>query len=333
MTIVSAYGIILIMSVKSDVLQELERMRGESVSGEELAERLGVSRAAVWKAVDGLRAEGYEIDAVQNRGYALSVNSDILSTAAVQKFLRDKRFDLRVEKLVTSTDDVAKRVALEGAAEWTVVLSEEQSAGRGRFSRPFYSPRGAGIYCSVVLRPQYTAEETLFITTSAAVAVAEAIEAVTGEPAQIKWVNDVFLRGKKVCGILTEASYSVENGGLEYAVLGFGINVKTEAFPPELESVATALFPRGDCSGETRARLVAVALERFRYYYEHIPERAFYEGYKRRSFLIGKQVRLFSGNISEDVEILNIDENCFLRVRFPSGEEKLVASGEVSIRL
>lgn len=124
-----------------------------------------------------------------------------------------------------------------------MILSEEQSAGRGRFARSFYSPRGAGIYCSVVLRPTYTAAETLFITTCAAVAVAEGIERITGRSADIKWVNDVFVSGKKVCGILTEASFSVENGGLEYAVLGFGINVKTQAFPAELANVARRSIP------------------------------------------------------------------------------------------
>lgn len=333
MTIVEESDKMHTMSVKKDVLKELENVRGESVSGEMLADKLGVSRAAVWKAVKNLRSEGYAIEAVTNRGYVLSCESDIISAQGIERFLNNRSFDIRVEKQVTSTNDVAKQLAMNGAKEWTVVISEEQIAGRGRYNRSFYSPKGAGIYCSVVLRPSYGAEETLFITTSAAVAIAEGIERVTGIKTEIKWVNDVFVRGKKVCGILTEASFNVESGGLEYAVVGFGINVKTEAFPPELKDVATALFPRGGCPGDMRAKIVACILERFQYYYERIPERAFYEGYKRRSFVIGKTVRVISGNLNKDAYVVDIDENCFLRVRFSDGSERALSSGEVSIKI
>ncbi len=331
LTIRSRYDKIMDMSVKQDVLKVLEKRRGESVSGEDLADELGVSRAAVWKAVKGLKAEGHAIHAATNRGYLLEEDSDVLTAPSVQRFLTHD-FDVIVEKKVTSTNDAAKKLALGGAKEWTVILSEEQSAGRGRFARSFYSPRGAGIYCSVVLRPTYTAAETLFITTCAAVAVAEGIERVTGRSADIKWVNDVFVSGKKVCGILTEASFSVENGGLEYAVLGFGINVKTQAFPAELANVAAALYPDGECSGDTRAKLVACILERFRYYYENIPVRAFYPEYKRRSILIGKTV-LVTGGESGEAEVLDIDENCYLRVRFADGRECPLSSGEVSVKI
>lgn len=152
LTIRSRYDKIMDMSVKQDVLKVLEKRRGESVSGEELADELGVSRAAVWKAVKGLKAEGHAIHAATNRGYLLEEDSDVLTAPSVQRFLTHD-FDVIVEKKVTSTNDAAKKLALGGAKEWTVILSEEQSAGRGRFARSFYSPRGAGIYCSVVLRP------------------------------------------------------------------------------------------------------------------------------------------------------------------------------------
>lgn len=321
------------MKTHMQVLEELEKMRGESVSGEEIAQRLSVSRAAVWKAIKHLQEEGYRIEAVPNRGYSLSADTDILSPEAINRYLTGGGYDVRVQKRVTSTNDVARQLAMNGAPEWTVVLAEEQSAGRGRNARSFYSPKGSGIYCSVVLRPRYAASETLFITTCAAVAVAEGIERVTGQAAQIKWVNDVFVCGKKVCGILTEASFSVENGGLEYAVLGFGINVKTENFPAEIDGVATSLYPRGGCAGDLRAKLCASVLERFRYYYGRIPERTFYPEYRRRSFVLGKKVRVLGVGIDREATALDIDENCYLRVRFTDGTERLLSSGEVSVKL
>ena len=317
--------------LKNKILECLESKRGGFCSGEELAELFSVSRSAVWKAVKNLKAEGYNVKSVTNRGYCLDTDNDLLSVAAITNFLKNKEFSLQVLRSATSTNDIVKKLAESGAEEWTVVISEEQTAGRGRYNRAFYSPSGEGVYFSVLLRPEFSAAETLYITTSAAVAVCEAIESLSKKKAQIKWVNDVLIEGKKTCGILTEASFDVENGKIKYAVVGIGINVKQELFPNELKDIATSAFGTEYRPG-MRSELVAAVLDRLKYYYDKIPQRAFFEEYKRRSVVIGKRVKVVSGNLSGYAQIIDLDENCFLKARFDDGSERLLSSGEVSVK-
>lgn len=321
----------LCMGLKENIYQKLDASRGTAFSGEELAEEFGVSRAAVWKAVRTLRAEGFSIAAGTNRGYSLAPLDDNLTVSGVRKYLEDGFF-LNVLPSCTSTNDEVKKLAAEGAPAWTAVLAEEQTAGRGRYARPFYSPRGAGLYISVLIRPNLPAAETLFITTSAAVAVCEAIEKIADVYAEIKWVNDVFLGGKKVCGILTEAAFNVESGGLDYAIVGIGINVTRHGFPAELEGIATSVF-EDTPPADVRARLAAQLLKSLKRYVEGISVRSFYEEYKRRSFVLGKRVLAVSGDFSREGVVIDLDENCFLKIRFDDGSERLLSSGEVSIRI
>ena len=323
---------ILSMSIKEEILKKLDEERGNPVSGEELAEQLGVSRNAVWKAVKVLREEGYDIQATTNKGYVLSSASDVLTAEKIRSRLSFK-CNAIVKKSVDSTNDEVKALAAQGAPEWMVVIAVEQTKGRGRNQRSFFSPRGMGLYMSVLFRPTFSSSESLFVTTSAAVTVCEAIEKVSGKKAQIKWVNDVFLGEKKVCGILTEASFSVESGGLDRAIVGIGVNIRDTAFPPELQGIATSVFEGRECPAETRAKIAAKLLERFRYYVENIPQRAFYAEYKRRSFVVGKRVEVRSGDLCESGVALDLDENCFLKVWLDSGQEKLLSGGEVSIKV
>ena len=193
------------MGTKEQLLRLLEDNRERHVSGAAMAKAIGVSRNAVWKAVKALRAEGYAIDAVTNRGYALSQENDLLSPQGIERFLPDNRaFAVTVRKRVDSTNAEARRRALEGAAEGTVVVAEEQIAGKGRPGKTFFSPAATGLYLSIVLRPTLAADRGQFITCAAAVACAQAIEQVTGAESLIKWVNDIYCDGRKVAGILTE---------------------------------------------------------------------------------------------------------------------------------
>lgn len=202
------------MRIQDAVLDALEKNRGEYLSGEQLASSLGVSRNAVWKAIQKLEEAGHKIRAVPKRGYTLAPESDVLTVQSVSRFLdTDMPVYLQVQTEVTSTNTLLKAQAEQGAPEGTVLIAESQTAGKGRLGRHFTSPPGTGIYFSLLLRPHCTAEKSLFITTTAAVAVCEAIEQVTGLNPQIKWVNDVYLNEKKVCGILTGASVDFENGG------------------------------------------------------------------------------------------------------------------------
>ena len=192
------------MTTKERLFTLLEARQGSFVSGEELAETLHLSRAAVSKAMKQLRQEGYAIEAVTNRGYRLSGECDILSAQGVRKHL-NQAFQLTNTPSVSSTNTVLRSLAEQGAPEGTVVIAGEQTNGRGRSGRAFYSPAGSGIYLSLLLRPvNADPRQTVTLTAAAAVALCQAMEAVSGERPQIKWVNDIFLNGKKVSGILTE---------------------------------------------------------------------------------------------------------------------------------
>ena len=213
------------MSTKDELLKVFEENKGEYLSGEEIADRLEISRTAVWKAVNSLREDGYPIDAVKTKGYCLSQASDIVSAQGVGKYLTQD-LDVVVYDEVDSTNTLLKKMASEGAREGTVVIANSQTGGKGRLGRKFFSPLNTGVYISVLLRPEdIEPQKALKITTMAAVAAAETIDEVSGKTALIKWVNDVFVDGLKCVGILTEASISMESGNLEYAVLGIGFNV------------------------------------------------------------------------------------------------------------
>lgn len=318
------------MELKQAILKELESAGGRYCSGEALAEKFGVSRNAVWKAVKGLEKDGYVLSCVRNRGYAL-LSGDVLTEGGIRALL-DESFQVCVVKSTPSTNDEVRALAAQGAPAWTAVIAEEQTKGRGRFSRPFFSPPHRGLYLSVLLRPELPAKETLFLTTCAAVAVAEAVEAVCGKYAEIKWVNDVYLGGRKVSGILTEASFDVESNTLEYAVIGIGVNV-CGTIPEEVAPNAVSMFGEGEVPVQARARLAAEILKRLRCYCDRIKERAFYSEYRRRCFVLGRTVTVSSGNFSGEGVAVDLDENCFLKVRFRDGKVRTLSAGEVSIKV
>ena len=318
------------MKSREMILRKLTDADGAYVSGEVLASQFGISRNAVWKAVRALQDEGFEIESVKNRGYALKGNNDLLTESSIGAYL-EHEYDIRVLQSTMSTNNELKKLASAGAAEWTTVVAEEQTDGRGRYDRRFYSPRGAGVYLSMLLRPRFSASDTLFVTTCAAVAVCEAIASVAGKDARIKWVNDVFLNGKKVCGILTEASFDVESNGLTYAIVGIGVDVRSIPLPQELQGVMSSVFEAEEYPSGARARLAATIMDRFRYYYERIPTRDFYPRYRERLLGVGARARVVSGNFSGEGEIVGLDEDCSLLVKFSDGSLRRLSSGEVSV--
>ena len=320
--------------LKDQVLEHLWKAQDEYISGAELAGRLGVSRTAVWKAMGQLRAQGYLIESVTNKGYRLSSRSDVLSAAGVERHLKAPGLRIQVVDRVDSTNAAMKRMAAEGAPHGSVLIANEQSAGRGRMGRSFYSPPGTGIYMSLLLRPHTGAQRATLVTASAAVVVAEAIEQLAGEPVQIKWVNDVLFHGRKVCGILTEAAMDFESGLIDYVVPGIGVNtaVPAEGFPEELQGIAGAAFGIEQVP-ELRCRLAAEILNRFMGYYACLGSRACYEAYKSRSVVIGKDVQLLSpGKEALPVRVLDIDEDFALVVRTKDGQVQRVNAGEISLR-
>lgn len=320
------------MTTKESVLTLLEARQGSFVSGEELAGSLRLSRAAVCKAIKALRQEGCAIEAVTNRGYCLSADSDILSAQGVKKYLRSY-FQITAHPSVTSTNTLLRSLAEQGAPEGTVVIAGQQLQGRGRSGRTFYSPADTGIYLSLLLRPLGAdARQTVTLTAAAAVALCQAVETVSGQSPQIKWVNDIFLEGKKISGILTEAAFGLESGAPEYVVVGVGINAYTPegGFPPELAEIAGSLWEKPVADG--RNKLAAAFLNRFWELYAAGDPAAFLEDYRRRSLVVGKDVTVIAGGTETPAHALGIDDSCRLLVRHESGETAALSYGEVRIR-
>ena len=320
------------MTTKETVLQCLTQAGGAAVSGAQMAAQAGVSRAAVWKAICALRDEGYAIDAVTRGGYTLRADGGRLTAAAVTARLRTSGLSVTALESTDSTNTCVRRLAEAGAPEGSVVVAAAQTAGRGRSGKSFLSPAGTGLYMSILLRPQLAMGDALLITTAAAVAVAHAVERVAAVKAQIKWVNDVYVDGKKVCGILTEGALDLENGGLRYAILGIGINICPPAggFPPELAPIAGALTGAG--GDALRAPLAAAVLDEFFALYPHLTEKPFYDDYVSRSLLTGRQIEVLRGGTRLPATALGIDRDLHLRVRYADGSEENLAAGEVSTR-
>lgn len=321
------------MSTKGELIKILEINRGLAVSGEELAQRLGVSRNAVWKAINSLREEGYPIDAAQNRGYRLSGSSDIISAEGIEAILGShaEMFNITVLDEVDSTNLAVRRLAGEGAPAGTIVIANSQTGGRGRLGRSFFSPQGGGLYMSVLLRPSFDAEQAVLITTAVSVAVCRVIERTTGKSPQIKWVNDIFMNGKKVCGISTEAITDFESGKIDCVIIGIGINCTPSKVPAELRDIVG--FVMEDGARVSRNELAAELICELENLEKTVSEQSFVDEYRKRSLVIGKKIKIISGQDTELATALNIDERGGLIVRTESGLTKTLCSGEISIRL
>ena len=324
------------MTTKEKLLALLEDSKGTFFSGEEIARTLQVSRAAVWKAVSALREDGYTIDAATNKGYRLSPDSDILSPQGIRRFLKPEYRDLDLTVLPTapSTNALVREKANQGCPEGCIIIACEQTAGRGRYGRQFFSPVDSGVYLSLLLRPTaYSPQQATCLTAAAAAAMCQAIEAVTGQQPGIKWVNDIFLHGKKVCGILTEAAVGLETGALDYMVLGAGVNLypPAEGFPEEIQPIAGSVLERS-CP-EAKNRLVGEFLNRFWDFYTHPECRTYLEDYRSRSLAIGQNVTVLSAGRAVSAYAYGIDDDFRLLVRYDSGKTEALSYGEIRIQL
>lgn len=234
---------------------------------------------------------------------------------------------------IDSTNRYLKALAASGAPEGAVVIANKQSAGRGRLGRSFFSPEEKGIYMSILLRPEIALERAVLITSMAAVAVARAVENVSNLPAQIKWVNDIFLNRKKVCGILTEAGINAETGSLEYAVLGIGVNVGTMEFPDELKEIATSVS--NECGFLVEKDVLAdEILKELELWYPTLWDGGFLKESKERSLLLGKEIRVLdalAGDGFYEARAVDLDELGHLIIE-RDGRREVLNSGEVSIR-
>ncbi len=329
------------MSVKEEVLKILIENKETYLSGEEIANAIGVSRTAVWKAIKMLNDEGYKISGMNKMGYRMCKGDDVLSISGIMKFLDQNLADkikIEIKKTITSTNTVLKQKAFDGEKEWSILIAQEQTAGRGRMNRKFYSPSDTGIYMSILLRPECPVTQALMITTMTAVAVSEALDEVFDVETKIKWVNDIYYDNKKICGILTEASVDVETSKLIYAVVGIGINVKEpkDSFPHEIKDIAGAmaeLEPQNEVNDNLRNRIIAKIIQKMYDNYEDLDRHKFMKVYKDKSMLIGKDVYILSDEAKEILHVLDIDDEAGLVVKHQDGSIEHLTSGEVSVRI
>lgn len=319
--------------MKTEILKLL-RERGDYISGQELCNKFGVSRTAVWKVINQLKEEGYGIEAVQNKGYRLKVNPDVLSASELKSRIQNKWAGKNIyyyeETGSTNTD--AKRFGEEGAAHGTVVVADKQNAGKGRRGRAWQSPGGKDIYFTILLRPEFVPDKASGLTLVMALSVAQAIESC-GLEAGIKWPNDVVLNGKKICGILTEMN--VETDYIQYVVIGVGINVNLDVMPEEIEETATSILLE---SGKkmARAKLLQGVLERFEENYERYEKDLslanMMEEYNGYLVNRNRQVRVLDPKGEYEGTARGINEYGELLVETGDGQTVAVYAGEVSVR-
>ncbi len=285
------------MSVKNELLHILEFNKGENVSGQELA-------------------------------------SDILSAEGIRMYLNEefKNIPLTVYKTIGSTNTEAKFLAVKNAGHGTTIIAEEQTEGRGRFGRKFFSPADSGIYMSIILRPELNIENSVLVTTAAAVAVCKAVEKFTNASARIKWVNDIFIDDKKVCGILTEAVTNFESSMMDSLVVGIGLNVKTknEDFPLELQDIAGSILD--DEQNSIRNQLAAEIINQVLNIAGNLKDKSYMQEYKDRSMILGERILYKKGNNWQEGCALDIDNYGGLIVYTSDGQKITLNSGEVSIK-
>lgn len=319
--------------MRKKIIQEILDNKSKFISGEDLSKKLGISRAAVWKHIKSLREEGYNIESVNKKGYRLIEKpDDLLTYDNIYHNLHTKILGKKIIHFDTidSTNDYAKKIGNE-ESEGTVIISEEQTKGRGRLGRNWHSNSHEGIWMSIILKPEIIPYKAPFITLIAGASIVEALNKL-GVNAKIKWPNDIILNEKKICGILTELSAEIER--INHIVLGIGINVKTMEFSQEICGVATSLYKENYII--SRVDIVRnILLEFESLYLEYINNNSkekVLDICRRYSAIIGKKIYTIKGEEKELVRCLDINEEGNLIIKRNDGSIKEIISGEISIR-
>lgn len=318
------------MSLKDTVLRALLENKEIYISGENLAKGKSVSRNAVWKVIQDLRSEGYVIEASSKKGYRL-IDSDVLSEEEIQALIQSPYIpEVSVYNSIDSTNNEAKRRAAIGSKEPQLILANAQTGGRGRLGRSFYSPQKTGLYMSMLYRTNAPIESTVTITTAASVAVALSIEEMCDKKTSIKWVNDVYIEDKKVCGILTEALVGLDGGSENTIIVGIGVNITTNKFPSELTEKAAGTGKLNGPRNELAARIYNKLIK-----YAKLPkDKSYMDEYRKRSNLIGKKISItndgeriigLAAGISDDGGLIFLPDGCEI--------SEVLRSSSISVRL
>ncbi|MGB5823483.1 MAG: biotin--[acetyl-CoA-carboxylase] ligase [Proteocatella sp.] len=324
------------MKNRDKVLQILYKKNGECISSTEIAQDLDITRSAIFKIINELKNQGYNIESIHHKGYRLLECEDLISVDIINEILSKNKKHKKIKylKTVDSTNTLAKKIIIENAEFPDVVIANTQTNGRGRLGRNFYSPENKGIYCSFILEPFIKIENSILVTVAASVAVSKAIEKITGRNTQIKWINDIYIDNKKVSGILTEAVTNFETGMIDKIVLGVGINFKMQenSFPGEISDIATAIYT-DSTQGITRNKLIAQLILEIDECIGNIEDPNIIAYYTKKSIVIGKEINIHVLGEKESIsgKAVNIDKNGFLIVETKNGLITL-NSGEVSIR-
>ena len=321
--------------MRSKILNLLKQAGDNFLSGEYLAETLNVSRTAIWKHIKALRDSGYDIESVPRNGYRLLNSPDLLSAEEVKNTLSTKILGSEIKYFTTtdSTNNQAKKFAMQGAPDGAIVISEEQCGGKGRLSRSFFCPKYKGIWFSAILRPDFLPQEAPKCTLMAAVAVARAIEDVTGVKVGIKWPNDILYKGKKLVGILTEISAEMER--INYIIIGIGIdvNIEKEDMPEDIRDIVTSLsqITKKQVSRLKLLNKVLYHLEQLYIMAQRHDFAPILDEWRKYSITLNQDIKVISGKDIAYGRAMDIDDDGALLVEI-NGQIKRVLAGDVSIR-
>lgn len=321
------------MSTRNQLLQLLTANQDKYISGQEIGAELNVSRNAIWKAIEQLRAGGYVIESKTRVGYKLVGSENLLSKEGITTHLSEN-CHLTVLDTVDSTNNYAKALSSYDVPQ--VIVSNRQTAGRGRLGRSFASPAGTGLYLSIAIKPDFDLNKSLFVTMAAAVGLCRAIEEVSPGKCKIKWVNDVFINDKKTCGILTEATSNFETGKIDALIIGIGVNCFPGSFPEELNGIAGSVS--SDYNSFPRSQLAAEIINQVLGLLKDFNSGNFLAEYRRRCFILGKGITVHPSYDEHGIRAnaIDIDENGCLVVEYMEGPKsrtiESLSTGEVSIR-
>ncbi|WP_226666842.1 biotin--[acetyl-CoA-carboxylase] ligase [Metabacillus litoralis] len=322
--------------LRTKLLKAFSEANGEFLSGQKLSEHIGCSRTAVWKHIEELRKEGYELEAVRRLGYRITKKPDKISENEIQLGLKTKMMGRHIhfEQTVTSTQKIAQTLVTEGALEGTIVVADQQTHGRGRMSRAWYSPSGTGIWMSMIIRPNIPIQSTPQLTLLTAVAVVQAIEEETSLIPEIKWPNDILINGKKVVGILTEIQAEADQ--VHSVIIGPGINVnqKLEDFPEELQKIATSIRIETGKKWERSLFIQTILLKFERLYFLYLaegfrPVKLLWESY---AISLNKDIVARTLNGSVEGKAIGINDQGVLLIETSDGSIKEIYSADIDIK-
>jgi len=324
------------MTIDAQILSALRRAHDGSVSGAELSQQLRISRAAIWARMEELRSLGYDIEASPHQGYRLVNVPDVLHADDLLSFVEQNKVigrDIRVFQETSSTNDIVEKLARDGVSEGVVVFAESQTRGRGRLGRKWLSPARKGLWFSVLLRPDLRPQAATQLTVAASASLARAIRQCTGLIPEIKWPNDILIRGKKVSGILTELSAELDH--IKYVILGIGVDVNLNAtdFPAELRKTATSLKIEAG-RALPRAELAAAILRELDADYDRIDRRQFSrisEEWQQLCSTLGRHVSIRLGDRLIHGLAESLDEDGALLLRTEHGHLERIIGGDVTL--